>query len=76
MNKILCMLQSLMKRKSDLKFSPINTFLHGICEATGKNCLNNHKSNTLMSNHPFLVASQIDPTGLSLTQFLYAFSDF
>ena len=29
--------------KCDHKLSPINTFLPGICEATGKNYLKNHK---------------------------------
>ena len=33
--------------KCDPKLSPINTFRPGSCEATGKNCLENHKSNVL-----------------------------
>ena len=43
--------------KCDSKLSPIKTFFPGIREATGKNCLKNHKSKVLISNHPLLVAS-------------------
>ena len=58
MNRIFVLHASItFTEKCEPKLSPINTFHPGICEATGKNCLEKHKSKVLMSNHPLLVAS-------------------